>query len=118
MNTPPVHRDAKIRVALVSLMASFALGACQPVDPMAAAGAGSDLPVTYRCADGQDMQLRFDTHANTALVTRGGVAMQLAATPADSEGYYYSNGATSIRGSETVVRLTNGVAAPVRCSST
>lgn len=86
--------------------------ATQPAVPVDSREVAAD----FRCANGEQIKVRFLTEREAAILTRNGEDIELGQQPAAS-GFWYTNGPISIRGKGDALRLEIGRMVPVECEA-
>jgi hypothetical protein len=72
--------------------------------------------VTYDCANGESVSVRFPTGNGNAVLTRHGQTIELR-WRASSQGFIFSDGPNTIRGKDAEMMLEIGSEVPVSCQS-
>lgn len=99
---------------LALLLPALVAAACAPMAPQEVST--QEREVAYRCANGEQLALRFFPAQGVATLVRGGKTMELQQRPAAS-GFVYSNGPNTVRGKGQELTLEIGRMVPIRCQA-
>ncbi|KAF7598909.1 MAG: hypothetical protein CGU28_08550 [Candidatus Dactylopiibacterium carminicum] len=103
-----------MKKTVLSLLA-FALAACASVPE----GMQKETPmnrVHYRCASGEQIEVRYFPLQGVAVLVREGRTLELQ-QQVSASGFWYSNGPTSLRGKGQQLTLEIGRMVPIQCEA-
>ncbi len=98
-----------LRIALASLLAG-----CQSADYSALST--PQTRVQFRCANGEDIEMRFFPLQGVAVLVRAGTTLELHPQPAAS-GFVYSDGPTTVRGEGRKLTIEAAHMDPICCQA-
>jgi membrane-bound inhibitor of C-type lysozyme len=99
-----------VRYAWIAVLAATAVGCA------ARESDGEVREVSYLCANGDSVSVRFDPERDVAVLNRHGAAIELQQQPSGS-GFHYSSGPNTIRGHGNSLRLEIGRMVPIECEA-
>ena len=100
-----------LRGALVAALA-VGLAACQTASESALST--PQKRVQFRCANGEDVEMRFFPEQGVAVLVRAGETLELQQQPSAS-GFIYGGGTVTVRGKGSELRIEIGRMVPIRC---
>lgn len=99
------------RTFFIALSAAACVG-CTALPP--AGEPTGERRVSYACADGQVVEMRFFPNQGVGVLVRNGKPMELQQQQAAS-GFIYSNGPNTVRGKGDELTIEIGRMVPIRC---
>lgn len=103
-------------IRLVSFTAASALLCAACAGTQNAGELAGERKVRYACSQGEDVEMRFYTGREMAVLERGGNAVQLHQQPSGS-GFVYTNGPTTVRGQGDEITVEIGRMVPLKCQA-
>lgn len=103
-----------IRSVFSSVASALLCAGC--AGPQNAGEVAGERKVRYACSQGEDVEMRFYTGREMAVLERGGNAVQLHQQPSGS-GFAYTNGPTTVRGQGDEITVEIGRMAPLKCQA-
>ena len=99
---------------MLGVVLTLSLAACQTASDSA-------LPtpqtrVQFRCANGEDVEMRFFPEQGVAVLVRAGETLELQQQPSAS-GFIYGGGPVTVRGKGSELRIEVGRMVPILCQA-